>query len=419
MNKVQGVINNRTTSTSAFNRLPVNSRESAAAHKYAEAVDLYAMSDLTLRQVAEMCGVTPVGLSAHIGKHHRSLLFARYGLDINNPSLAIIKVKQPNGQSLKTHLKYKDAIEACGDVAYIEYNITQIARLFGLDGTALASQLRVHYPDVIPTREALRQRLGIADNIHRGARPTTVDQYDDAVKMYRDTDMTVTEVADRCNLSKGGLVQYMRFYHKDVISDKAQRRASACGSASIVGQLAGNGSLYGPQPQTVSTYAEALDLYRTTTMTLADITDLTGVPAEGFRFYVNRWHKDDALRRRSKTPASGKYSRAIASLKADPRLVAKVADEFGLNADVFREYLKAHEPELAARQGMKRLDDGRKVKQTSYDKYLPAVREYAESAIPLKDIAARYGLVYKSLNSFINRNCPEAKASHNNNIKSA
>lgn len=377
------------------------------------------MSDLTLRQIAEMCGVTPVGLSAHIGKHHRPLLFARYGLDINDSSLNTIKVKPPKGQSFKTYLKYKDAIEACGDIAYIEYTVTQIARLFGLDGTALASQLRVHYPDVIPAREALRQRLGIADNIHRGARPTTIDQYDDAVRMYRDTNLTVTEVADLCNISKGGLVQYLRFYHKDVISDKAQRRASACGSDPVVGQLAGNGSLYGPKPQTKAAYAEAFDLYRTSTMPIAEITAQTGVPSEGFRFYVNRWHKDDALRRCSNTSASGKYCHAIASLKADPRPVAKVADEFGLNADVFREYLKAHEPELASRQGMKRLDDGRKVKQTSYDKYLPAVREYAESAQPLKDIAARHGLVYKSLNSFINRNCPEAKASHNNHITSS
>ena len=79
-----------------------------------------------------------------------------------------MKVKSPRGQSHTTHLKYREAIAACGDIAYVEFNIAEIARLFGVDPTGLSSQLRVHYPDVIPAREALRQRLGIADRLHRG-----------------------------------------------------------------------------------------------------------------------------------------------------------------------------------------------------------------------------------------------------------
>lgn len=56
------------------------------------------------------------------------------------------------------------------------------------------------------------------------------------------------------------------------------------------------------------------------------------------------------LRRRMKTVAA-KYAEAIESLKRNMRPVAKVAREFGLNANVFRQYLHKHEPELIKQHG--------------------------------------------------------------------
>lgn len=43
-----------------------------------------------------------------------------------------------------TRIKYKDAIEARGSMDYIEFNVSQIARQFGLEGTNLGRQLRTH-----------------------------------------------------------------------------------------------------------------------------------------------------------------------------------------------------------------------------------------------------------------------------------
>lgn len=144
---------NLLTTTGKISCLPKEKRKNAAQKKYAEAVALYAASELTIRQVAAKCGVTASGLSAHIGKHHRHLLFSRYGLNVNDETLSKIKVRPPQGQSSRAHIKYKDAIEACGDMAYIEFNVSQVANLFGLDGPALAAQLRVHYPGIIEQRE--------------------------------------------------------------------------------------------------------------------------------------------------------------------------------------------------------------------------------------------------------------------------
>lgn len=418
---------------SGFRYLPDSERVVSALQKYAEAVKLFASSDLTIREVAQRCNVTPQGLSAHISKHHRPILFARYGLDPQNPAGLALKVKPRRGQSLKTHLKYKEAIEACGDIAYIEFNISQIARIFDLDGPALAAQLRVHYPDIIPNREIMRQKLGIADNIHRGARLASEEEYRQAVEMYRDTDLTIPEVAEKCNVSLSGLSQFMRFYHHQLITEKALRRAAAqCAPARRQpGALSGNGRTYGPSAETVALYAEALEMYRNSDKTIEEICKEADVPFEGFRSYIYRWHRGGNLRRgfdgqtgsagarRILRSAQAKYGEAIASLRANPRPTSKVAAEYGFNADVFREYLKTHAPDLASAQGMVKLSGGHLVKRSSYEKYRPAIEEYAASPESLRSIAQRHGIVYNSLMTFVARNCPAEKESHDKAVREA
>lgn len=136
------------------------------------------------------------------------------------------------------------------------------------------------------------------------------------------------------------------------------------------GELLGNGRRYEPLPATVEKYAEALALYRDTALTMKEIVRRTGVPAEGFRFYLHKWHRGLVLersgivadeeaelnigrsRQRMKTVAV-KYAAAIESLRRQPRPVAQVAAEYGHHPEVFRNYLRRHEPELAAWLGLK------------------------------------------------------------------
>lgn len=417
MNDIQRLTYKHNPTQQDNKHLPTTLRIPAAERKYSEAVNLYATTELSISKIAELTGVTPSGLSAHIGRHHRHLLFARYGLDVNNPDVKALKVKPAKGQSSATHIKYKEAIEACGDIAYIEYNVAQVARLFNLDGTALASQLRTHYPDVIPNRERVRQNLGIADNTHRGARPQSVQQYAEALAMYRDTDLTIPQVAERCSVSKGGFSQFMRFYHQDIIARKATQREAAIAKYGTrqIGKLSGNGNLYGPKPETVALYAPALELYQKSGMTIREIAKTTGVSAEGFKTYLHRWQRSLKPRRR----AEAKYAQAIESLKSNPRPVAEVAAQFALNPDLFREYLKAHRPELAEQQGMARLADGKVVKRSSMEKYRDAISEYAGSTESLRNIAGRHGIPYKSIMGYMLRNCPSERESHNKLVKQA
>lgn len=110
--------------------------------------------------------------------------------------------------------------------------------------------------------------------------------------------------------------------------------------------------------------------------------------------------------------AARKYAPAIKSLREKPRPITQVAKEFGLNSEVFRQYLKKHELSLFERHGMIRLKDGRKGKRSSYEKYQDAIRDYATSTDSIRVIADSHGIVYQTLIGFLLRLCPDERKSH-------
>ena len=138
--------------------------------KYCRAIELYATTSMPCIEICLTCGVTVAGLQAYIGKYHRHLLLARNGVTCDSKEAAGIKLNTFRRQKPATRLKYKKAIEACDSMDYIEMNVSQIARKFGLDGTNLGRQLRTHYPEVLEFRERARMRLGLNDNLPRGSR---------------------------------------------------------------------------------------------------------------------------------------------------------------------------------------------------------------------------------------------------------
>lgn len=326
--------------------------------------------------------------------------------------------------------KYRDAVEACGSMEHIDCNVSQVARKFGLNGTALANFMRIHAPQTLAWREEVRHWLGINDNVPRGLYPKYRDQYAAAVRMYATSDRSIPEIAAACGVSEGGFSQHLRFYHQDLLRRKLETRMAARGkTVKRYGELTGNGHLYKPLPKTVAKYAGALELYRTTALTIDEIARRTGVSAAGFCSYLRKWHRELVLERsgisgevdehtdlrsarcRMKVVAV-KYAEAIASLRQRPRPVARVAAEFGLQPEVFRDYLHKHEPELARSQGMMRIGNGKCVSRRSEEKYAAAIELYRTTTENLKSIAVRLGLTYNSVSGYIRRNHPEATAVH-------
>lgn len=338
--------------------------------KYEEAVEMYADSKLPLCKIAVKCNVSLGGLGSYLRRYWRELILRRRGISYEGKDPKDIKIVSSGQPSIVSKAKYAEAVEACKSLEYIDLNVSQVARKFNVNGTALANYMRLHYEEIPIWRENVRRMLGIGDNVHRGVRPECEEQYVLAVEMYKSTDKTIPEIAEICQVSIGGLSQHMRFYHKEVIRKrKAERKAAK--KNRIIGKICGNGQIHCPQQKTVEKYREALELYKNSNLIIKEIVRKTGVPLEGFRNYLRVWHRDLMLERRggekvdckevyidlSKTKCylkstAAKYGAAIDSMKNNLRPVTQVAAEYGLNADTFRSYLWEHEPDLVSQCGM-------------------------------------------------------------------
>lgn len=398
--------------------------------KYEEAVEMYADSKLPLCKIAVKCNVSLGGLGSYLRRYWRELILRRRGISYEGKDPKDIKIVSSGQPSIVSKAKYAEAVEACKSLEYIDLNVSQVARKFNVNGTALANYMRLHYEEIPIWRENVRRMLGIGDNVHRGVRPECEEQYVLAVEMYKSTDKTIPEIAEICQVSIGGLSQHMRFYHKEVIRKrKAERKAAK--KNRIIGKICGNGQIHCPQQKTVEKYREALELYKNSNLIIKEIVRKTGVPLEGFRNYLRVWHRDLMLERRggekvdckevyidlAKTKCylkstAAKYGAAIDSMKNNLRPVTQVAAEYGLNADTFRSYLWEHEPDLVSQCGMVKNENGKYTSRQTMEKYAEAVRLYETTTTNLKSIAERLGVVYNSLSGYIRRNCPDAKQKH-------
>lgn len=330
-----------------------------------------------------------------------------------------------------SNLSIKDAIAACDSTEYIEYNISQIARIFDVDCSSLASQLRRHYPEIVPRRELERKRMGITINLQYGARKWSKEGYATAVEMLQSSDMTIEEVANACSVSHTGLREHILAYYPQITLQREEKRASAKGQ-NVRGMRNGCWAMHEPDQSSVKKYEEAIEIYRTTSTDVEEIARLVGVDLGGFRYHLRTWHPELMVQRRGfdkglnleqtkryKKSTAEKYADAIERLKNSDMPTSKVAAEFGLNPEVFRMYVKEHYPELTTARGMIKADNGKTVSNRSAEKYAEALNIYQTTSEPLKSIAQRLGLTYNSLGGFIRRNYPEAIEKHKSLLASA
>lgn len=397
--------------------------------RYKEALELYGTTSLPVKEICRRTQIPIGAFRSYIHRTHRELMFARYGVSVTPEEALSTQLRKSRGQTAASSLKYGDAIRACDDMTYIEYNVSQIARIFHLDPSALGRQLRVHFPEILERREKERHRLGVNDNLHRGVKRWCREQYAEAVEHLRTTNDTIQQTARLYKLSYSGLREHMLYYHKDIVGKRFAKRKKAK-SVKKRGALTGNGTRHEPSPRQVEKYKEAIYLYKVTAMTQKEIVAATGVPLNGLRNYLRIWHPELILEHRgvmcdscdnikiSETKSylkstAAKYAGAIKKLKTTGQSTAEVAREFGLNPETFRMYLHEHEPELAACLGMTLLPNGKRVSARSMEKYAGAIRLYETTEESLRSIARRLGLVYNSISGFIRRNCPESIERHN------
>lgn len=372
-----------------------------AEEKYRVAVELYRTTDMSITEISKVCGVSRSGFAVYIQRHHRDLMYARHeepsGGDCN-PRLRPCK-----GQRRSTADKYAAAIEACGSEAYMDLNVSQIACLYGLDGPALANQLRIHFPEVLSRRRAVRDGLGLDRNVNVGVRHQAMLMYAEAVAMLRDAGVSVREAAVTSGVSFSGLKQHMLYYHKELVGMRADSRRE---SAARVLELSDDD------------VAEVLRLCRESSMALDEMARMMGVGVAQLRRCVVEWHRKAAGERRRRDTAD-KYAEAVSMLESAECSTEAVARSLGLVPESLRLYVKGHEPELYRKKGMMRLPNGRMVLRRSYEKYAAALELYGATAESLRSIAGRLGLAVKSVSGFIRRNCPELIDEHNRLVAEA
>ena len=392
----------------------------ATEDQYREAIELYGSTSLSVRAICARCGVSYAGFRSYLYKYRRDLL-------LSASDAAHTRLRGRRGQTAAARAKYGNAIAACDDAKYVEYNVSQIAHLFGLNPTGLSNQLRAHCPELLERRELERRRLGLADNQQRGLRPWCREQYAGAVELLRTTEMTVSEVAERCGVSFTGLRQHVCFYHKDLQQARSELRERAK-TQKRKGHITGSGRRHEPTPESRERYREAVRLYRDTAMTIKEIARRLGLNQFSFTNYLQTWPREDVFARRGaeyregaslsqtkqyKKPTAAKYAPAIERLRAENRPTSEIAAEFGLHPEVFRQYLKEHEPELYARKGMVRTDTGGAVSRRSMEKYSEAMHLYGTTTESVKSLARRFGFNDCSFGQFIRRNFPELVEKHN------
>ena len=104
------------------------------------------------------------------------------------------------GQHSETRDRYAEAIQACGQIGYIDMTITEIARMFGHNPECLRSQLKLHFPEIMQMRDRIRVALGLSKQRKPGMSDKTMAKYAPAVELLRTTTLTIREVAERCGV---------------------------------------------------------------------------------------------------------------------------------------------------------------------------------------------------------------------------
>ena len=159
-------------------------------------MELYGSTALSSREICVRCGVSLKGFQCHIGRYHRHLILARYGINRSPEEAADIRLEQLRGQLPATRAKYREAIEACDSMDYI-----------------VGKRIRIR-------RQAVRQqrkgKITGRGTLH-APKPETVALYAEALHLYRTTPMSARRIAAETKVSRKGFYEYLQKWHMDLV----------------------------------------------------------------------------------------------------------------------------------------------------------------------------------------------------------
>lgn len=129
------------------------------------------------------------------------------------------------GQRDKTRERYAEAIQACGSIGFLDLTVGEIAKMFGHTDQCLRNQLKRHFPEMLAERERIRVQLGLNKQPLRGVSAHTEAKYAPAIELLRTTDLTVAEIALKCNVMTHNFQCYLqRWCRSDIAVREKLRR---------------------------------------------------------------------------------------------------------------------------------------------------------------------------------------------------
>ena len=338
------------------------------------------------------------------------------------------------GQRTETKDRYAEAIQACGNILYLDKTVSEIAKIFGHTGECLRNQLKRHFPDLLAERERIRAALGLSRYPVHGVSSETAAKYAPAIELLRTTSLTIREVAERCGLGVKALQQHVLFYHQDLAQKRLLLRVNALDKKKMHGGISGTGRQNAPRKATEELYAEALNLYRTTDRQVNDIALECGVDPHNFHCYIQRWHRGDmAVREKLRLERVEKKSReksermensrvAVAIRKYTPAMemikagatYEEAAKELNVDVENLCRWVRTNHPEIHQQEHRNQivtLPEGTTCSRESWAMFREAAEAYCNTDEPLRQIAERLGLRPSSLRNFLVRKFPKAVAS--------
>lgn len=249
------------------NRLGINDSahrgvKPLSARTYAEAVNHLRDSDDTIRQTADLFGVSFNGLREHILFYHKDVVGKRaakreQGKGEKEPGKVTGKGNRhlPDPGQVE---KYKEAVNLCRTTLLTR---KQIAEATGVSEGGLGNYLRMWCPEL---------------TVDKG-RKTAAQKYAGAIKRLKESGLSTAEVAREFNLSPEAFRAYLHT-HEPEIAEKLGMAKSKGGKTVLT--------------RTADKYEEAIRLYETTSETLKSIASRLGLKYNSLGGYVRRNHPD-------------------------------------------------------------------------------------------------------------------------------
>ena len=332
------------------------------------------------------------------------------------------------GMKGDTQQRYGAAVRDFESIRLLEQTSADIARNHGLGPEAFCNHLKRHHMEVLQLREELRFKLGITKKRKGGATATLSQKYAPAVRLLRETDVTIREAAERTGVGLSALQHYIIYYQKDLAEERLKRRLSRLDKPCRPGELNASGNISKPR-DTAEYYAEAVELYRTTDLTVKDIAARCRLVPHNLERHLQRWHVDLVSVRRErrreaaadrqqkalsrptrKEKAANKYIPALALIEQG-KTYAEAAGEVGVPNDRLQWWVRHNHPQIherAIENCWVTLPSGKRLKRETWQVYQQAVNAFTKTNESVRHIARRLGVKANHLGDFLRENCPEA-----------